>query len=143
LSFLMQALAELASVGAALRARALYAAADLAFVCARNLPLERLAQESLALYQELGDPMGIANSLWLLGAIARIRSQFAQAHARLEEAADRFRELGHRWRQGQCSTERARVATEQGQYERALALLSESFALYQALGDQMGLGWAL
>ena len=140
--FLMQALAESTSVEAVLRARALYATADLAFVFAREMPLEQLAEESLALYQELGDKEGIANSLWLLGAIARIRSQFALAHARLGEAATRFQELGHRWRQGQCSTERARAATEQGQYERAWALLEESLAHYQALGDQMGLGWA-
>ena len=141
LNFLLQALAKQTSVKAALRAKALYAAADLAFVCARNLPLEQLAEESLALYQQLGEPVGIACSLWLLGAIARIRSQFALAHARLEEAVTRFQQLGNRWRQGQCSTERARAATEQGQYERAWALLSESLALYQSLDDQMGLGW--
>jgi len=141
LSFLMQALAERAGVGAALRARALYEAAELAFIYARNLPLERLAEESLALYQELGDPVGMAHSLSRLGGIARIRSQFALAHAQLEEAATRFQALGNRWRQGQCSTEWARAAIEEGQYEQARALLSESLLLYQALGDTQRLGW--
>jgi predicted ATPase/DNA-binding CsgD family transcriptional regulator/tetratricopeptide (TPR) repeat protein len=141
LSFLMQALAECAGVGAALRARALYEAAELAFIYARNLPLERLAEESLALYQELGDPVGIAHSLSRLGGIARIRSQFTLAHAQLEEAATRFQALGNRWRQGQCFTEWARAAIEEGQYEQARALLSASLALYQALGDTQRLGW--
>jgi predicted ATPase/DNA-binding CsgD family transcriptional regulator len=141
LSYLMQALAEGAGVGAALRARALYEAVELAFSSARNLPLEQLAEESLALYQELGDPVGIATSLYEMGSIARIRSQFAQAQAYLEESAARFRELGDRWRQGRCFTEQARVATEQGQYEQAKKLLSESLLLYQELGDAQRLGW--
>ena len=141
LSFLMQALAEPAGVGAALRARALYEAAELAFIYARNLPLERLAEESFALYQELGDAEGMAHSLSRLGGIARIRSQFALAHAQLEEAAARFQTLGSRWRQGQCLTEWVRAATEAGQYEQARALLAESLLLYQELGDTQRLAW--
>jgi predicted ATPase/DNA-binding CsgD family transcriptional regulator len=141
LSFLMQVLAFRADVGTPLRARALDAAAHLAFGYALNMPLEQLAEESLALYQELGDPIGIARSLHRLGIIARVRSQFVLAHARLEEAATRFQELGDRWRQGQCSTERARIAMEQGQFEQAHALLEQSLLLYQELGDQQRLGW--
>jgi predicted ATPase/DNA-binding CsgD family transcriptional regulator len=141
LSFLMQALAERGAVGAALLARALYEAAELAFIYARNLPLERLAEESLALYQEVGDPVGIAHSLSRLGGITRIRSQFTLAHAQLEEAASRFQALGNHWRQGQCYTEWARAAIEEGQYEQAHALLLESLVLYQELGDAQRLAW--
>ena len=141
LGFLMQALAESASVGKAIRARALNAAVNLAFNYAPNMPLEQLAAESLALSQELGDPTGIAASLLQLGSIARVRSQFVLAQTRLEEAAARFQELGDRWRQGQCYTEWARAATEQGQYEQARRLLEKSLLLYQALGDQQRLAW--
>jgi len=105
------------------------------------MPLEQLAEESLALYQELGDAVGIARSLHRLGIIARARSQFVLAHTRFEEAAARFQELGDRWRQGQCSTERARIAMEQGQFEQAHGLLEQSLLLYQELGDQQRLGW--
>ena len=141
LSFLISALAERAGVGAALRAKALYETASLAFMCARHLPCEQMAEESLVLYQELEDLVGIANSLSLLGTNDRIRSQFAQAQAHLEEAAARFQKLGDRWRQGQCYTEWARVATEQGQYEQASVRLSESLLLYEELGDPQRLGW--
>src|SRR5579883_1798158 len=141
LSALSQALAEHAGVEAALRARALYEAAELGFIYERHLPLERLAEESLALYQELGDPVGIAHSLSRLGGTARIRSQFALAHAQLQEAATRFQALGNRWRQGQCLTEWARAAIEAGQYEQAQALLSESLLLYRELGDTQRLNW--
>jgi DNA-binding CsgD family transcriptional regulator/tetratricopeptide (TPR) repeat protein len=141
LSFLMSALTEHAGVGAALRARALGVAASLAFSYARHLPLEQMAEESLAIYQELGDPVGIANSLYQLGSIARIRSQFVQAQAHLEEAAARFQALGDRWRQGRCSTEWARAAIEQGQYDQTQARLSESLVLYQELGDPQRIAW--
>jgi predicted ATPase/DNA-binding CsgD family transcriptional regulator len=141
LSYLIQALGEGAGVGAALRARALVVAANIAFLYARNLPLEQMAEESLALYQELGDPVGIATSLFQLGTIARLRSQFAQAQTHLQGAADRFQELGDRWWQGRCYSEWARVATEQGQYEQAHTRLAESLQLYQELGDPQRLGW--
>jgi ATP/maltotriose-dependent transcriptional regulator MalT len=49
--------------------------------------------------------------------------------------------MGDRWRQGQCSTEWARVATEAGQYAQAQARLAESLVLYQELGDPQRLGW--
>ena len=141
LGFLMQALEVGAGGGAALRARALYEAAELAFIYARTLPLEQLAQESVALYRELDDAVGLAHSLSRLGGIARIRSQFAQAQAQLEEAATCFQALGNLWRQGQCWTEQARAATEQGHYDQAQVLLLESLALYQELGDQQRVGW--
>lgn len=141
LSFLMQALAERESVGAALRARALYEVGYLADTYALHMPLEKLAEESLTLSQELSDPVGIAASLLQLGSIARSRSQFALASARLKEAAVRYQELGNRWMQGQCFTEWARVAIEQGQYEHAHALLEDGLLLYQELGDQQRVGW--
>ena len=141
LHYLKQALAVPARVKTSLRAQALFNAGQLAFFYARNLPLELHAEESFALYQKLGDPVGTADCLILQGSIARIRSQFALAHMRLEEAASRCQELGDRWKQGQCYTERARTATEQGQYELARMLLSESLVLYQALGDKQRLGW--
>ncbi len=141
LSYLMQALSEYASVGAALRAKALEMAASLAFVYARHLPLEQMAQESLALYREVGDPVGIANSLYRLGTIDRITSRFAQADQRLEDAIALEKELGNRWMQARNATELARITTEEGRYERAQALLCESLALYQSLGDEQVIGW--
>jgi ATP/maltotriose-dependent transcriptional regulator MalT len=137
----MQALAESADVQIELRAWALDEAVHLGYVFATNLPLERLSDESLRLYQELEDPVGIARALFRQGGIARVRSRFTQAQTRFEEAAARFRELGERWWQCACYTEWARVATIQGQYERARALLSESLLPYQALGDANRVGW--
>lgn len=140
-SFLMQALAQGTSADAMLRARALYETVYLADIYALDIPLEQLAEESLALSQELNHAVGIAASLLQLGSIARVRSQFALAQARLQEAATRYQDLGDRWMQGQCFTEWARVATEQGAYEQARTSLEQARLLYQDLGDQQRVGW--
>jgi predicted ATPase/class 3 adenylate cyclase/DNA-binding CsgD family transcriptional regulator len=137
-AFLDQALVGRSDVEAALRARTLYAAAELAFALERE---EMFCVESLTLYRELGDTVGIANCLRLLGSTARTRGKYTLGRSQLEEAAALFSEVGDRWKQGQCFTELARIATEQGQYERAHTLLEESLLLYQALGDQVRLGW--
>src|SRR5579863_6445856 len=141
LNFLERALAERAAVGAVLRTKALSTTADLAYLLDDFKRTERLCEESLDLYRELGDRAGMAQSLFMLGGTAYTRGQYALARARLEEAAILFQEAGDRWKRGQCYTELARIATEQGQYERAQALLEESLKLYQALGDQERIGW--
>ena len=140
-AFLEQALARRSGVGAALQARVLYAAAELAWMIDDLERAETLCGESLLLYQELGDRVGMAACQRQLGAIARVRNQFALARSRLEEAAALFQEMGDRWQWGRCLAELARVATEQGQYERARTLLEESLQLYQTLGDQERMGW--
>ena len=142
LAFLEQALAGRSDVGAALRVRALYAAAELAWtVDGMEWRAEVLCGECLPLCRELSDTGGVANCLYILGLIARDRSQLALARARLEEAAELFLEVGDRWKQGSCSSVLGRIAMMQGEYERALALLDESLVLYQAVGDQERIGW--
>jgi predicted ATPase len=124
--FLERALARGQGVAPRLRARALYAAAELALGLNEMERTERLCEEGLSLYREVSDTAGIASSLLLLGAMARVRGHYGQARSRLEEAASLFGQLGDGWMQGRCQVELARIATEQGQYERSRALLEEN-----------------
>jgi predicted ATPase/DNA-binding CsgD family transcriptional regulator len=142
-SFLEQALTMRKGVDRSLQARTLSAAGGLLWQLDDPERAEALTGESLALYRELGDTAGVANSLLLLGAVARQRSQYALARARFEEAKALFQQVGDTWKRGQCLTELARIATAQGEYDRAHALLEESLALYQALGDQLSIAWVL
>jgi len=139
--FLEQALAGREGVAAPLRARALYAAAELASGLDDIERTETLCGECLSLYRELGDPAGIASSLALLGSRARASGHYALACSRLEEAEVLFQQLGDRWQQGRCHVELARTATEQGQYERARTLLEENLKVCQVVGDQVSVGW--
>ena len=96
LAFLQRALAGSAEVAATIRAKALLAAARLAFNQSNYDQGEILAQESLALFRELGDRRGIALSINRLGVAAWRRGDFRSARVLLEEDLTLFRELGDR-----------------------------------------------
>jgi predicted ATPase len=142
-AFLEQALATSSGVAAPVCARALFAAADLAISTSDLERAERQGEESLALFQELGDKAGIAASFQLLGYLSRTKCHYARARSQLEGARALFQELGNPWMRGNCLTELARIDTTQGEYDRARMLLEESLGIYQALGDQQRIGWVL
>ena len=139
--FLERALVRREGVAPRLRARALYAAAELAAGLDEMERSETFCEECLSLSRELGDTAGIASSLDLLGSMARVRGQYALAGPRLEEAAGLFGQMGDRWMQGRCHVEIARMATEQGEYERAGVLLEDHLQFCQQSGDQVGVHW--
>ena len=141
--FLEQALAGDSGLVTPTRARALYMAAELAGFQGDMERSEALGRESLALYRELVDNTGIAYSLYHLGRITWMRSQYVAAHAQLEEAMALFQEVGDTRGRANCLLYVARLSTSQGEYGQARALLEESLGLYRALGDQGRMGWVL
>jgi ATP/maltotriose-dependent transcriptional regulator MalT len=139
--FLERALARGQGVAPRLRARALYAAAELAGGLNEMERTERLCEEGLSLYREVSDTAGMASSLLLLGGMSRVRGHYGLARSRLEEAASLFGQLGDGWMQGRCQVELASIATEQGQYERARALLEDNLQFCQQAGHQVDVHW--
>jgi predicted ATPase/class 3 adenylate cyclase len=142
-NFLEQVLALRESVAVPVRARALYTAADLAFLLDDLERTERLGSESLHLFRELGDKVGMADALFLLGTSAWARGRYTLARPQLEEAASLYQEMGENWKRGRCFTQLARISTVQGEYEQAQGLLEQSLEIYRALGDKERLGWVL
>lgn len=142
LASLSRALAKREGVATLLRARGLYAAAELASALDDVEQTETLCGECLSLYRELGDTGGIASSLALLGRRARVGGHYALAYSRLEEAEALFQQMGDRRKQNICQSELARAVTEQGQYERARTLLEDNLKFCQASGNQFGAAWA-
>ncbi len=142
-TFLEQALALRESVSVSVKAKALYTAADLAFILDNLERTERLASESLDLFRELGDKAGIAGALWHLGSSAWAKAQFTPAWHQLEEVAALYLEMGENWERGRCLTQLARISTVQGEYEQAQELLEQSLGIYRAFGDKERLGWVL
>src|SRR5205085_12298966 len=121
LVFLQRALAGSAEVSATIRARALLAAARLAFNQSNYDQGEILAQESLALFRGLGDKRGIALSLNRLGVAAWRRGDFRSARVLLEEDLTLFRELGDRDRVAWPLFMHGLVENKQGEYAQASA----------------------
>ncbi len=141
--FLEQALALRESVSASVKAKAFYTAADLAFLLDDLERTEKLGSESLHLFREMGDKVGMAEALLTLGSSAWARGEYKLARSQLEEAATLYQEMGEQWKHGRCLTQLARISTVQGEYDEALGLLEQSLALYRALGDKERLGWVL
>jgi predicted ATPase/class 3 adenylate cyclase/DNA-binding CsgD family transcriptional regulator len=130
--FLARALHLQGAVAAPVRAKALYTTARL------DDDLDRAAafcEESLALYRELGDVVGIASCLHVLADIASGRGNLAEARALGEESLRLFRETDDKRSAAYLLFHLGSVAVEQGEYARARDLLDESLTLNKELGN--------
>jgi predicted ATPase/class 3 adenylate cyclase/DNA-binding CsgD family transcriptional regulator len=104
---------------------------------------EALYEESLVLYQTLGDTAGIALALSQLGEIAASRGHFAAAYTRTEEALALHREVGDKQGIAWSLNNLADIFSQQGEYARAISLNEESLALFKEVGDKQGIAWSL
>jgi predicted ATPase/class 3 adenylate cyclase/DNA-binding CsgD family transcriptional regulator len=133
--FLERALSRSEEVAAPVQAKALYAASSLHDPLSSLDRAEELGEQSLALYRELGDTMGIASSLHLLADIAWGRGNLAVARALGEESLMLFREVDDRRSVAYLLYHLGSLAIEQGEYPRGRDLLTESVMINRELGD--------
>jgi predicted ATPase/class 3 adenylate cyclase len=143
LAFLERALAGSSGVATSVRAKALLAAARLAFVQSHYDRGEVLAQESLALFRGLGDRRGIALSLDRLGMAAWRRGDFRTAGVLMEEDLALFKEVGDQDRVAWSLFTLGLLNNKQGEYTRACALFEESLTLFRELGNKRGIAASL
>jgi predicted ATPase/DNA-binding CsgD family transcriptional regulator len=147
-SFLERALAmevSLADTGidASVRAKALLAAANLAFYQSDYDRAEPLFQESLTLYRELEDQPGIAFALSMLGSVAWTKGDMAAARTLTEEALAISRQVDDMERIASSLFILGLISSSQGEYARARALFEESIASNRALGNKRGIAHSL
>jgi tetratricopeptide (TPR) repeat protein len=133
--FLERALERSDGVAASVRAKALSAAARLNEVQGYLDRAEALCEQSLVLYRELGDTMGIAYSLHLLADIAWGRGNLAMARTQAEESLVLFRKLGDKGSVAYVLLHLGSLAIDQGEYARARTLLEESLAINREIED--------
>jgi predicted ATPase/DNA-binding SARP family transcriptional activator len=128
---------------AAIRAKALNGAGNLAYMQDDYARARALHEESLALRRELGDMRGIAISLNNLGNVAEVQGDYTRARALLEESLALDRQLGDIWGLAGSLSNLGRVAQVQGDYAWARTLQEESLALRRDLGDRRGIAYSL
>jgi hypothetical protein len=85
----------------------------------------------------LNDKQGIAESLVLLGKVARIQGDYAAAQAHLHESLILVRELGDKRALAIGIEEVAALASACGQAERALRLAAAAAGLREAIGHPL------
>jgi predicted ATPase len=120
---------------AALRAKALSRAGLL--TSARDAA-GQFAEQSLAIYRELGDRDGIATSLINLGSSAAARDDSTSARALYEESLAIFRSLRNRAASAVALTSLANLATREHDLPSARALLDECLGIWRELRHDWG-----
>ena len=125
------------------RAKAIYGAGVLAFDRGDYAGAERLCEQSLTLYRERGDKLGVALSVDILARLRRDRGDYRRAITLLEDNLTLCRALNHTWLLARTLHILALTVRRQGDYERAKALLEESLTLWRRTGDKWGLARSL
>jgi predicted ATPase/DNA-binding winged helix-turn-helix (wHTH) protein len=99
-------------------------------------------EQSLALYEELGDQWGIAASLNALAISARDRGDYASAQSNFERSLACWRLLPDRLAIARCLHNLANVVKVRGDYSRAQWALREATEIFEDLGDRSGAAWS-
>ena len=142
-SFLKSALSTGENCDPALRAKALSGAGMLAFYQDDYDQAEKLCAESLALFRQLDNKRGIADSLNLLGQIAAWGSDYVAAASLEAESLALHREVGDIWGIASSIGTLASVTLTQGKYAEACILAEEGLALFRQSGNTWGIAFAL
>jgi non-specific serine/threonine protein kinase len=141
--WLERALEEGVGASASVRAKALCGAGIMMWRHEDYSRAKAFFEESIALFRELGDKWGMAESLRGLGFVARDRSDYKRAAALFEESLSLFKEIedkkGIVWPLNDLGV----VALSQGEYSLAMARCEESLSLFRELGDGWGMAVSL
>ena len=142
-NFLERALTASGGIEASVRAKALIAAGNLAFIQSDYERTETLCKESLALYREIEDQPGIAHSVYLLGVVAWTSGDTPSARSLMAEALALARKTDDEERAAWSLFIQGLLESSQGVYGRARALFEESLALHRRLQNKRGIAHAL
>ena len=142
-ALLERALARAVDAPAAVRARALFGAALLSHYLGDDERTDALAEESLDLCRQLGDPRGVASALFILGVAAEDRGDYARAVPFFEEARELFDRIGEAYNAVLTTYHLGIVAYGRGDAAEATALLEEALAHWRETDDARGKGAAL
>ncbi len=128
---------------AALRAKALSGAGNLAALQGDYAVAHSHLAENLAIQKQLRDKRGVASSLNYLANVASEQGDFGSARSLLEEALAIYRELSDKWGIALLLNNLGTVLLAQDDLNSACAVLEESLVIFEELGNQHGVALAL
>src|SRR6266516_488008 len=100
-------------------------------------------EESVALYRELGDTVGMAWPLHHLALVKHDQGECMSARSLLEECLAHFSEGGVKLGRAYALCHLAWIDSEQGEYDEARSRVEESLTLFRELEDNGGISDAL
>jgi len=104
---------------------------------------EKFLQQSLSLYERLGDESGIGVSLNALGVAARDRGDYSAAQSNFERSLACWRMLRDRLATARCLHNLANVVKLRGDYQRAQWALGGGRDILKEIGDRTGSAWSI
>jgi tetratricopeptide (TPR) repeat protein len=99
---------------------------------------EHSLRESIAMCQEIGHLVNIADGLLTLAWVFQDSGKFTEAHRLLEESASRFSDLGIRHRFATANWSLGEVSMDLGLYGQARTQTEMGCTLFREVGDQHG-----
>ncbi len=121
------------------RGKALSGAACLAFSQGDYACAHSYYEQSLAIFQELGDKKGMAHSLGGLGLLTHMQENYAAARPPQEQSLALFRELDNKPGIALALLRLGNLAYGQGNYAVARSCYEESLSIRRELGDKRGI----
>jgi predicted ATPase/DNA-binding XRE family transcriptional regulator len=132
--------ATLAVAGSAppsLRAKALWAAAALAFPQADHVRMAELAAEAIELANKSEDPMDLRNALTVRGLVAMCQGRYTEALEPYTESVAICRGLGISWQLATSHLNLGDALLHCGRADEAVARFHDALRLYRVLGDDV------
>ncbi len=128
---------------AAVRAKALYGAASMAYDQGDASAAQIFVEEELAIRRDLGDRRGMARSLNVKANVACLQGDYAAELAIRQEGLAIWRELGDRWGIAVSLGNLGFAAYTRSDYASARAMLEESLEIRRELGVRRGVAYSL
>ncbi|MFN8475838.1 MAG: tetratricopeptide repeat protein [Anaerolineae bacterium] len=127
----------------AIRAEVLARAAVIAAFQNDYASTETLSDESMTIFQALGDKAGMVSAYYSRISAAWMQGDYAGAEVFVTDALALARDVGDRWLISQLVGSLGTIARERGDYDVARAHFEEALALRRTLNDDEALGDAL
>jgi DNA-binding CsgD family transcriptional regulator len=124
-------------------AKALYSAAQLAYLQGDSAAARSLAVRSIAVSRQLGDTQSYAYALTFLGLAAAQQGDSETARSVGTEGVALFRQVGDAWGLAMALYCLGTTTKEAGDHNVAQPLIEESMALFRMAGDQWGVALVL
>jgi predicted ATPase/class 3 adenylate cyclase len=140
---LIKALSISAGMQTTLRAKMLAVTGWLAVLLQINDKAEQYANESMALFQHLGDRARTAFPIAILAALANRNNNFVRAKELAQESLALFEEAGEKWGMRQMYGVLGSANEAQADYVQAEAYYQKGLALSREMEYLDGIGWML
>jgi tetratricopeptide (TPR) repeat protein len=104
---------------------------------------QRFLEQSLFLYEQMGDQWGVGAALNALAVSARDRGDYASAKTNFEKSLACWRTLGDSLATARCLHNLANAVRIGGDYSAAKEALREATVIFEDLGDRSGAAWSI